>query len=87
MHPCMRRRQKKEEVMYPHPLLVDVLKRTLGVPLFQIADFSGTGLTIGKHPMEYRLPTLARHQILSSEELRHTRDGEYVGFIFYFDGR
>ena len=50
MHPYMRRRQKKEEVTYPHPSLVPVLKRTLGVPLFQeqllrmamtVADFSG----------------------------------------------
>ena len=35
MHPYMRRRQGKEEVTYPHPLLEPVLKRTLGVPLFQ----------------------------------------------------
>jgi len=35
MHPYMRRRQKKEAVTYPHPLLEPVLKRTLGVPLFQ----------------------------------------------------
>jgi error-prone DNA polymerase len=50
MHPYMRRRQKKEAVTYPHPSLVPVLKRTLGVPLFQeqllrmamtVADFSG----------------------------------------------
>jgi error-prone DNA polymerase len=50
MHPYMRRRQKKEEVTYPHPSLEPVLKRTLGVPLFQeqllrmamtVADFSG----------------------------------------------
>ena len=50
MHPYMRRRQKKEEVTYPHPLLKSVLKRTLGVPLFQeqllrmamtVANFSG----------------------------------------------
>src|ERR1700678_4190939 len=50
MHPYMRRRQKKEEVTYPHPSLIPVLKRTLGVPLFQeqllrmamtVADFSG----------------------------------------------
>ncbi len=50
MHPYMRRRQKKEEVTYPHPLLEPVLKRTLGVPLFQeqllrmamtVANFSG----------------------------------------------
>jgi len=35
MHPYMRRRQNKEEVTYPHPSLEPVLKRTLGVPLFQ----------------------------------------------------
>ena len=35
MHPYMRRRQKKEPVTYPHPSLEPVLKRTLGVPLFQ----------------------------------------------------
>jgi error-prone DNA polymerase len=50
MHPYMRRRQGKEPVTYPHPSLEPVLKRTLGVPLFQeqllrmamtIANFTG----------------------------------------------
>ncbi|MGD0730288.1 MAG: error-prone DNA polymerase [Terracidiphilus sp.] len=50
MHPYMRRRQKREEVTYPHPSLEPVLKRTLGVPLFQeqllriamtVANFTG----------------------------------------------
>ena len=50
MHPYMRRRQNKEEITYPHPLLEPVLRRTLGVPLFQeqllrmamtVASFSG----------------------------------------------
>jgi error-prone DNA polymerase len=50
MHPYMRRRQKKEAVAYPHPSLEPVLKRTLGVPLFQeqllrmamtVANFTG----------------------------------------------
>ncbi len=35
VHPYLRRRQKKEEVVYPHPRLEPVLKKTLGVPLFQ----------------------------------------------------
>ena len=35
MNPYMRRRQGKEEVTYLHPSLEPVLKRTLGVPLFQ----------------------------------------------------
>src|ERR1044071_7896248 len=33
--PYLKRRQKKELVTYPHPSLEAVLKRTLGVPLFQ----------------------------------------------------
>jgi error-prone DNA polymerase len=50
MHPYMRRRQNKEPVTYPHPSLIPVLERTLGVPLFQeqllriamtVANFSG----------------------------------------------
>ncbi len=50
VHPYLRRRQGREPVVYPHPLLEPVLKRTLGVPLFQeqllkmamiCADFSG----------------------------------------------
>lgn len=35
MHPYMRRRQKKEAVTYPLPALEPILKRTLGVPIFQ----------------------------------------------------
>jgi len=50
VHPYLRRRQGREPVTYAHPLLEPVLKRTLGVPLFQeqllkiamiCADFSG----------------------------------------------
>ncbi len=35
VHPYLRRRAGEEEVTYFHPLLEPVLKRTLGVPLFQ----------------------------------------------------
>ncbi len=51
MHPYMRRRQGREEVTYPVPELEPVLKRTLGVPLFQeqllrmamiVGKFTGT---------------------------------------------
>lgn len=50
MHPYMRRRQGKEVVTYPHPLLEQTLHRTLGVPIFQeqllrmamvVANFTG----------------------------------------------
>lgn len=35
VHPYLRRRNGEEEVAYPHPKLEPILKRTLGVPLFQ----------------------------------------------------
>src|SRR5215203_3787154 len=50
VHPYLKRRQGREPVTYAHPLLEPVLKRTLGVPLFQeqllrmamlCANFSG----------------------------------------------
>ncbi len=50
VHPYLNRRQGKEPVDYPHPSLEPVLRRTLGVPLFQeqllrmamiVANFTG----------------------------------------------
>ncbi len=50
VNPYLQRRQGREDVVYPHPSLEPVLKRTLGVPLFQeqllriamvAANFSG----------------------------------------------
>ncbi|MFN7954990.1 MAG: error-prone DNA polymerase [bacterium] len=35
VHPYLRRRKGEEAVAYPHPCLVPVLEKTLGVPLFQ----------------------------------------------------
>jgi error-prone DNA polymerase len=35
VHPYLRRRNGQEPVTYPHPMLEDCLKKTLGVPLFQ----------------------------------------------------
>jgi error-prone DNA polymerase len=43
-----------------------------------VADYAGTGLTVGRHPMYYRRAELNRMQVLSSAELRNCRDGEYV---------
>jgi error-prone DNA polymerase len=51
VHPYIRRRRGREAVSYPHPSLEPILKRTLGVPLFQeqllrmamaTAGFTGT---------------------------------------------
>ena len=35
VHPYLKRRAGREPVIYPHPSLEPILKRTLGVPLFQ----------------------------------------------------
>jgi len=43
-----------------------------------VADYAGTGLTVGKHPMHYRRAALRSLRVLSAEELRCCKDGEYV---------
>lgn len=35
VHPYLRRRKGEEEIIYPHPKLERILKKTLGVPIFQ----------------------------------------------------
>ena len=35
VHPYLRRRAGEEEVIYPHSCLIPVLKKTLGIPIFQ----------------------------------------------------
>jgi error-prone DNA polymerase len=43
-----------------------------------VADYSGTGLTTGRHPMSYRRAELRAQKVLTAEELRTHRDGEWV---------
>ena len=43
-----------------------------------VADYAGTGLTTGHHPMHYRRPELSRQGILSAKKLRHSQDGEFI---------
>jgi error-prone DNA polymerase len=43
-----------------------------------VADYAGTGLTVGKHPMYYIRPELHRNGVMSAEQLRDCPDGEYV---------
>jgi error-prone DNA polymerase len=43
-----------------------------------VADYAGTGLTVGKHPMHYRRPELHRAGILTATELS-LRDHQGVG--------
>jgi error-prone DNA polymerase len=43
-----------------------------------VADYAGTGLTVGRHPMHYRRQELQSRNVLSAAELRRCRDGEFV---------
>jgi error-prone DNA polymerase len=43
-----------------------------------VADYAGTGLTIGTHPMAYRRAELRRDGVLSAKELRDAKDGVFV---------
>ena len=43
-----------------------------------VADYGGTGLTVGRHPMHYRRDELRQQQVLSAKELREHRDGAFV---------
>jgi error-prone DNA polymerase len=52
--------------------------RQMGTEERLVADYSGTGLTIGKHPMAFRRSELRQQQILSARELKESKDGEYV---------
>jgi error-prone DNA polymerase len=43
-----------------------------------VADYAGTGLTVGKHPMHYRRQELQSRNVLPAAELRRRRDGDFV---------
>ena len=41
-----------------------------------VADFHGTGLTVGPHPMAYRRAALRRARVLSAQELTQVAHGQ-----------
>ncbi len=43
-----------------------------------VADYSGTGLTVGRHPMQYRRETLRALGILSASDLQQKTNGAWV---------
>ena len=43
-----------------------------------VADYSGTGLTVGRHPMYYRRAQLQQQGVLSALDLRNHKNGEFV---------
>lgn len=43
-----------------------------------VADYAGTGLTIDKHPMFHRRAELRSRKVLSAQDLKQRKDGEFV---------
>jgi len=43
-----------------------------------VADYHGTGLTIGPHPMAYRREEMRARKILSAEEIKRLPNGKYA---------
>src|SRR5439155_26552455 len=77
VHPYLNRRAGREPVTYPHPSLEPILKRTLGVPLFQeqllriamtVAGFTGGEAEELRRAMGFKRSVERMHTI--EEKLR-----------------
>jgi error-prone DNA polymerase len=75
--------QIEKAARQPGPLLQDVIEADAASPLYRmeieerlIADYHGTGLTVGPHPMAYRRTALRNLGICSAEELRRLPHGK-----------
>ena len=84
MHPYMRRRQGKEAVAYAHPSLEPVLRRTLGVPLFQeqllriamiAANFTGGEAEDLRRAMGFKRSEERMHKIEAKLRSGMTKNG------------
>jgi len=70
--PLFQEHESLREHSSAHPL------QQMNVEERLVADYAGTGITVGRHPMHYRRPELRRGNILSAVELRSRRNGEFV---------
>jgi len=67
------------------PLLTDITEPDSSSPLVQmtseerlIADYHGTGLTVGPHPMLYRRDEMNRMKVVRAIDLRHLKHGQFT---------
>jgi error-prone DNA polymerase len=77
--------QVEKAVRHPGPLLKELEEEEGLSPLKKMstqerlsADFRGTGLTVGPHPMAYRRAALDRQGVRRACELEHLPDGKNV---------
>ncbi|MBC7925236.1 MAG: error-prone DNA polymerase, partial [Bryobacteraceae bacterium] len=61
-----------QQIEQPSPLQQMTLKERLH------ADFTGTGLTVGRHPMAYYRPEMEKRGVRTAMELHALRDGQLV---------
>lgn len=79
VHPYLRRRSGEEPVRYPHPLAESVLKKTLGVPIFQEQLMELARVCAGFTPAQSdRLRQAMTHK-RSAEAMAHLRDEVMTG--------
>jgi error-prone DNA polymerase len=77
--------QVERAARFAGPLLESIPDNDEASPLAQmtpeerlVADFHGTGLTVGPHPMAYRRADLRRVGVLSAQELAQVPHGRHV---------
>jgi error-prone DNA polymerase len=77
--------QVERAARFAGPLLEGIPEIDTASPLFPmtkeerlVADFHGTGLTVGPHPLAYRRVELRRAHVLSAQELTQVTQGRYV---------
>ncbi|MDR3747346.1 MAG: error-prone DNA polymerase [Acidobacteriota bacterium] len=77
--------QVERAARFAGPLLDGIAESDAGSPLAAmtpderlVADFHGTGLTVGPHPMAYRRAALRRVRVLSAKELAEVPHGRHV---------
>jgi error-prone DNA polymerase len=77
--------QVERAVRFAGPLLEGIPENDTASPLAPmtpeerlVADFRGSGLTVGPHPMAYRRADLQRARVLSAKELEQVPNGTYV---------
>ena len=84
VNPFLQRRQGREAVTYPHPSLEPVLKRTLGVPLFQeqllriamiAANFTGGEAEELRRAMGFKRSQARMHEIEAKLRAGMTHNG------------
>lgn len=77
--------QVERAARFAGPLLEGISEIDTPSPLFAmtpeerlVADFHGTGLTVGPHPMAYRRAELKRARVVSALDLTQVRNGSHV---------